>query len=59
MLDLDSISKWWNRKWSNWEYDGIQNVYSSEDWNKLPHTTYEIYKRTSNDGLVQIKKVKI
>lgn len=48
----DAIKKWWNREWSNWEE--IQT---------FTYHTGEIHavtlKRTSNDGLVQIKKVTI
>jgi hypothetical protein len=47
----DSIKKWWNRKWSNWEH--IQDLtYSTGELSGV------ILKRTSNDGLVQIKKVR-
>lgn len=42
----DYISKWWNRTWSNWELD------SKNKWNY-----YIILKRSSNDGLVQYKKI--
>lgn len=42
----DYVSKWWNRKWSNWEFE-----YKSE-WN-----FYIVLKRTSNDGLIQYKKI--
>jgi len=42
----DYISKWWNRKWSNWEY------YSKSEWNFCI-----ILKRTSNDGLIQFKRI--
>ena len=43
---IDDIKKWWNRKWSNWEFD------SKSEWNY-----YIILKRTSNDGLIQFKKI--
>ena len=43
----DSIKKWWNREWSCWEIDSIS------EWNY-----FIILKRTSNDGLIQFKKVK-
>jgi hypothetical protein len=43
---IDDIKKWWNRKWSNWEID------SSSEWN-----WYIILRRTSNDGLLQFKKI--
>lgn len=44
---IDSINKWWNRKWSNWEFD------SESKWNY-----YIILRRTSNDGLIQFKQIK-
>jgi hypothetical protein len=48
---IDDIKKWWNRKWSNWEH--VQDLtYSTGELNAI------ILKRTSNDGLVQIKKIK-
>jgi len=42
----DSIKKWWNREWSNWEIDYIVH------W-KI------IIKRTSNDGLIEFKTIYI
>ena len=42
----DIIKKWWNRTWSNWEVDSK----SEWDW-------YIVLRRTSNDGLIQFKKV--
>ena len=42
----DYISKWWNRKWSSWEYEGESEWYC-----------YILLKRTSNDGLVQFKRI--
>ena len=43
---IDYVKKWWKRKWSNWEYD------SESHWNY-----YIILKRTSNDGLIEFKKI--
>jgi len=47
----DSIKKWWNRKWGNWEHIQDLTNYSGE-------LSGIILKRTSNDGLVQIKKIR-
>jgi hypothetical protein len=44
---IDDIKKWWNRTWSDWEIE------SRSEWN-----WYIILRRTSNDGLVQFKKIK-
>jgi hypothetical protein len=52
---LDNLKKWWNRKWSNWEhYDTIDN-------NILDRTIHRdlILRRVSNDGLVELKKIKV
>jgi hypothetical protein len=47
----DLIKKWWNRKWGNWEH--IQDLtYSTGELSGI------ILKRTSNDGLVQFKKIR-
>jgi hypothetical protein len=46
----DLISKWWNRKWSNWELD--REYFSWHAYN-----TYIVLKRTSNDGLIQFKEI--
>lgn len=43
---IDSIKKWWNRKWSNWELD------SEGIW-----INYIVLRRTSNDGLIEFKKI--
>lgn len=43
----DTIKKWWNRTWSNWEFE-YENY-----WN-----FYIILKKTSNDGLIKYKKIK-
>ena len=52
----DRILKWWNRKWSDWEFSHKESMYT-EDGFRL----YDIwlYKSKSNDGLVKIKKVKV
>ncbi len=55
----DLIIKWWNRKWSNWEYQETIRIYGSA-WDKaygLPNSVYELYKSTSNDGLVKFKRI--
>ena len=44
---IDDIKKWWNRNWTNWEFE------SRSEWN-----WYVILRRTSNDGLIQFKKIK-
>jgi hypothetical protein len=43
----DTIKKWWNRTWSNWEivYENYSNFYI-------------VLKKTSNDGLIKYKKIK-
>jgi len=47
----DFIKKWWNRKWGNWEH--VQDlIYSNGQISGV------IIKRTSNDGLVQFKKIR-
>lgn len=50
------IKKWWNREWSNWESLDVINTY-----NKFGGLIgkNEILKRTSNDGLVEYKKLEI
>lgn len=42
---IDYFKKWYNRTWSNWYID-----YES-DW-KI------IIRRTSNDGLIEIKRIR-
>lgn len=54
----DLILKWWNREWSNWEHCEERRIYLTQNCDR-PHTIYDIYKRVSNDGLVQYKKIKI
>ena len=53
----DLIKKWWNRTWTNWEFDSGNKVYAN-DFDKKPIAIYSIYKRTSNDGLVEYKKIR-
>ena len=48
----DLIKKWWNRKWGTWEV--VQNL--TYDNGEIHAVTI---KRTSNDGLIQIKKIRI
>ena len=49
----DLILKWWNREWSNWELD-----HNGQDYFTLSNKNYYIVlKRTSNDGLIQFKKI--
>jgi hypothetical protein len=43
----DRIKKWWYRTWSNWVVD------TKSEW-----YFYIILKRTSNDGLIEFKKIK-
>ena len=50
---IDRLVKWLNRKWSNWEQDSVGQVYYTIE----PKKHYIILKRTSNDGLVEFKKV--
>lgn len=52
----DKLEKWWNRKWSNWEFFETMNVWGAEG-GKYPIQIYHIYKRTSNDGLVEYKRI--
>jgi hypothetical protein len=54
---LDTILKWWNRKWSNWELDTPDCKVFNDDESKRPWQIYDRYKRTSNDGLVEYKKI--
>jgi hypothetical protein len=51
--------KWWNREWGNWEeFNGNYKVYDTPDG--LVETLYSIQlKRTSNDGLIEFKTVKV
>jgi hypothetical protein len=49
----DTILKWWNREWSNWELDSQGQTY----YTLADKGYYIILKRTSNDGLVEYKKV--
>lgn len=52
----DKLVKWWNRTWSNWEFYETIKVYGTGR-NTYPVEIYDIYKRTSNDGLVEYKKI--
>ena len=53
----NKILKWWNREWSNWkEYEYIYSILRFGYKDKLTHIKL---KRTSNDGLVEFKTVKI
>jgi hypothetical protein len=54
---LDTILKWWNRKWSNWELDTPDCKVFNDDISKRPFQVYDRYKRTSNDGLVEYKRI--
>lgn len=49
------ILKWWNREWSDWKH------YSFEGKEIFGNTVsrYEVLFKTSNDGLVKYKKIKI
>lgn len=54
---LDTILKWWNRKWNNWELDQANNRVFQNDSATRPIEIYDRFKRASNDGLVEYKKV--
>jgi hypothetical protein len=54
---LDTILKWWNRKWSNWEFDDEVHIFT-DDKSKRPIERYDRFKRKSNDGLVEYKRVR-
>lgn len=53
---LDLIKKWWFRKWSKYEFFREENVLDDKQRRKY---SYMIYKATSNDGLIKIKKIKV
>lgn len=53
----DLILKWWNRKWSDWEFDQYVNTYY--EGLKLPTSRHKLLTRKSNDGLVQYKRIKV
>lgn len=55
----DKILKWWNKNWSNWEFVYHLHTYNSESWKKAPKNKHLIFKRVSNDGLEEYKKIKI
>ena len=48
MIDIDKIKKWYNRAWSEWVFD------YDVTWT-IPEAI--VLKRTSNDGLVEYKRV--
>lgn len=50
---LNIIKKWWFRKWSNWAVDKEYLKYPALNMGKII-----ILKRTSNDGLIQLKTIK-
>jgi hypothetical protein len=52
---LDTIKKWWNRKWSDWEPYEIWETYFRDNLSKK----HLVLKRTSNDGLIEYKKTRI
>ena len=55
----DTIKKWWNRTWSNWEeFEGQYQNYSTPD-GLATYLSFIKLKRTSNDGLIEFKKIKI
>lgn len=53
----DKILKWWNRKWSDWELQASDCKIYENDNDKRPIIIYDRFKRTSNDGLVEYKKI--
>lgn len=55
---LDIIKKWWNRKWSDWEF--IRYIYSYDSVlpGARPYKATALFKSTSNDGLVRYKRKK-
>ena len=50
---LDIIKKWWFRKWSSWIVDKEYLKHPALNMGKII-----ILKRTSNDGLIQLKTIK-
>jgi len=46
---LDNLKKWYYRTWSNWKFE------YEATWT-YPESV--ILKRTSNDGLIEYKKIK-
>jgi hypothetical protein len=50
---LDIIKKWWFRKWSDWTIDKEYLKYPAINMGKTI-----ILRRTSNDGLIQLKTIK-
>lgn len=43
----ERLKKWWNRTWSDW----------SEEPQRILKEHYIVLRRTSNDGLVEFKKI--
>ncbi len=54
---LDSIKKWYNRTWSNWEKIGDVKKYKPYSCFKSSHQQYSVLIRKSNDGLEQYKEI--
>lgn len=50
----DRIMKWWNRTWSDWQYD--ETWINSTAAGRFTGKT-DIYKSRSNDGLVRYKQI--
>lgn len=50
MTIIDKFLKWYNRTWSNWEFSHEATFFIYK---------YIVYKRVSNDGIVQYRKVKV
>ena len=58
MIDwIQSFVKWWNRKWSNWELDMKDCQVFQKEGDKIPIKSYDRYKRTSDDGIVEYKRI--
>ncbi len=54
---IDTILKWWTRKWSNWEFDGEIEVYDKDE-DKYPARKFARFKSVSNDGLARYKRIR-
>lgn len=50
---IQSIKCWWNREWSDWTFLTTENIYNSK--HQRTGSLY-VYRRVSNDGLVEFKK---
>jgi hypothetical protein len=46
---FDNLKKWYYRTWSNWEFE-YETIWSYHE--------SIILKRTSNDGLIEYKKIR-